>query len=214
MLRMMTIAPEEAGAIALVHALVGRKVIASIGHSAATCEEAARGISAGINHATHIFNAMRGSDGSDEGVAGAVLYDRKVFAEVILDLVHVSRASFALLMRAKYPDKAILITDSVKALRQNGVKKSLGAYRFADGRLAGSALTMIAAVKNAVKRCGLSLADAVRLATLNPARLLGLDRSKGSIKPGNDADIVIFDKDFNVKMTIVRGKIMYRTKGF
>ncbi|MBU0895234.1 MAG: amidohydrolase family protein, partial [Candidatus Omnitrophica bacterium] len=82
------------------------------------------------------------------------------------------------------------------------------------GTIAGSNLTMIGAVKNAVRACGVALADAVAFATINPARLLGVDARKGSIAKEKDADIVIFDKDFDVKMTIVRGKIAYRKRGF
>jgi N-acetylglucosamine-6-phosphate deacetylase len=212
--RMMTIAPEKKGALSLVRALVKNGIIASIGHSYATYDEAKQGISAGIRHATHVFNAMRGTDGCKPGVVGAALSDNRVFAEIILDLIHVRETFFGLLVRAKGLDKVVLVTDSVKALHQKGVKKALGAYRFAGGRLAGSALTMMGAVKNAVTACGLSLPDAVRLATLNPARLLSAQVRKGAIEAGKDADIVIFDKDFNVKMTIVRGKIMYRKRGF
>jgi N-acetylglucosamine-6-phosphate deacetylase len=107
----------------------------------------------------------------------------------------------------------ILITDSVKALDRDEHDEDQikgGVYRLRDGTIAGSQLTMIDSVRNAVRRLGIDLKDAIRFASLNPARLLGLDAQKGSISKGKDADIVIFDKDFNVKMTIVRGRIVYR----
>ncbi len=212
-LKMMTIAPEQKGALPLVRMLAGNEVIASIGHSYATYDEAKKGMRAGIRHATHVFNAMRGMDSREPGVAGAALSDDRVFVEVILDFIHVHETLFALLVQAKDIDKVILVTDSVKALTQKGVKYSRGAYRFPDGKLAGSSLSMIKAVKNAVA-CGVKLPEAIRFATLNPATLLGVQAGKGSIASGKDADLVIFDKKFNIKMAIVRGKIMYQRKGF
>ena len=214
LMRIMTIAPELKGARTLIRVITKNKIIASLGHSYATDRQARSGIDAGIRHATHVFNAMRGKDACGAGAAGAILADKRVFAEVILDLIHVHEALFGRLLRAKGFDKVILITDSVRSERRRGVRMARGAYRFKDGKLAGSALTMIGAVKNAVERCGLSIPHAVRLATLNPARFLGIAGTKGSIAAGKDADIVIFDKNFDIKMTIVRGKIIYQKKGF
>ena len=212
-LKMMTIAPELKGAGALVRLLARRGVRPSIGHSYATCAQAEKGIEAGIRHATHMFNAMRATASREPGVVGAVLSDRRVWAEVILDRIHVHEALFGLLIQAKGLDKVVLVTDSVRALPGKGVKRAAGAYRFASGKLAGSALTMIGAVRNAV-RCGLSIPDAIRLATVNPARLFGVGRRRGAIAAGKDADLVIFDKNFDVNMTIMRGRIMFRKRGF
>ena len=212
-LKMMTLAPEQKGALPLIRTLIRSGIVASIGHSYATYREAENGIAAGITHATHVFNAMRDMDSREPGVVGAALSDNKVFAEIILDLVHVHAKLFSLLVQVKEIDKVVLVTDSVKALTQKGVKYSRGAYRFPDGKLAGSSLTMIEAVKNAVA-CGLKLPEAVRFATLNPATLLGVQARKGSIAIGKDADLAIFDEKFNIKMTIVRGKIAYQRKGF
>lgn len=212
-LKIMTLAPEVKGAIPLVRSLTRNGILASIGHSYATYREAKEGLAAGITHATHVFNAMRGMDSREPGVVGAVLSDKRVFTEIILDLIHVHETLFALLVQVKDIDKVVLVTDSVKALKQKEVKHSAGAYRFPDGKLAGSSLTMIEAVKNAVA-CGLRLPEAVRFATLNPAALLGVQARKGSIAVGKDADLAIFDEKFNIKMTIVRGKIMYQRKGF
>ncbi len=212
-LKMMTVAPELKGAAALIRLLVAGGVQPSIGHSYATCGEAEGGIRAGISHATHIFNAMRPTASLEPGVVGAVLSDGRVWAEIILDRIHVHEALFGLLVQAKGLDKVVLVTDSIRACPGKGVKRTAGAYRFASGRLAGSALTMIEAVRNAV-RCGLAIPDAVRLATVNPARLFGVGRRKGAIAPGKDADLVIFDKNFDVNMTIMRGRIMFRKRGF
>jgi len=225
-LKLMTIAPELKDAKPLIKLLRKHKIIASIGHSDATYESAIEGIDAGITHATHTFNAMSGIDRREPGVVGAVLMDDRVTAEVILDLIHAHGALFGLLLKSKKRDKVVVVTDSLASTEVvhsrrvglnlpygmlKGIRMTGGAYRFKDGKLAGSSLTMIGALKNAVKYCGLPLLDAIRLITLNPAKLLGVDNKKGLIGAGKDADIVIFDKDFNVKATIVRGKIAYST---
>jgi N-acetylglucosamine-6-phosphate deacetylase len=139
--------------------------------------------------------------------------DTRIWAEIILDRIHVHEALFGLLLQAKGPDRVILITDSVSSCPQKGVKKSGGAYRLRNGALAGSSLTMIKAVQNAV-RCGLALTDAVALATSNPARVFGVYAGKGSLGMGKDADLVVFDKNFDVKTTVVHGRIVFRKKGF
>lgn len=175
--------------------------------SAVNYEE--RGIEAGIIHATHIFNAMSPFGKHDAGAAGASLLDARVAAEIILDLKHVRRAMFELLMRAKSKYKIILVTDSIAA-ETDGASLKEGVYKLKDGTTAGSALTMIKAVENAVEKCDVGIIDAVNFASLNPARLLGIDNRTGSIEAGKDADIVVFDRDFNVKMTFVRGRIVYK----
>lgn len=247
-LKIMTIAPELEGARPLINILRKNGIIASIGHSAASYEKAIEGIDSGVTHATHTFNAMSGIDPStslrvdgersrtidrrEPGVVGAVLMDDRVTAEIILDLVHVHKALFGLLMKAKGKEKIIIITDSISSeiasARFAGLAMTRkmepvpilkpvpiftgGAYRFQNGRLAGSSLTMIGALKNAVTDCNVPLSDAIRFITLNPARLLGVEKSKGSIAPGKDADIVVFDKEFNVKATIIRGRIAYKAR--
>jgi len=245
LLKMMTIAPELEGALPLIRTLTRKGIIASLGHSDATCREARAGIDAGITHATHLFNAMRPIKGQRDcfgpaacpikgqvggrtlamterpgapcmmrgvsaGAPAAILSDKRVVAEVIADMVHVPSARLVLAACEKGADRMILITDSITAELPKGAWKEGGVYWLRKRVKAGSCLTMIGAVKNAVRLCGIPLVEAVRMASLNPARLLGLERSKGSIAPGKDADLVIFDEDFNVKMTIVRGRIAYQ----
>jgi len=237
-LKIMTIAPEVAGAISLVKTLKKNHIIASLGHSDATCKEAAAGIDAGITHATHLFNAMSGlyrsslrglrsrpkqskkeiasgtscprNDVSVSDAVAAILSDKRVTAEIIADMVHVDSARFILAASVKGADKIIMVTDSITAEAPKGAWKEDGVYWLRKNVKAGSALTMIDAVKNAVTTGGLSLVDAVRLVTINPARLLGVEGRKGAIVVGKDADLVMFDNDFKVKMTMVRGRIMYK----
>jgi N-acetylglucosamine-6-phosphate deacetylase len=208
-LKLMTVAPELRSAKPLIKLLHKYKIIASIGHSDATYEQAVEGVDAGITHATHTFNAMSGTARRNPGVVGAVLMDDRVIAEVILDFIHVHRALFGLLLKLKNRNKVIVVTDSLVSEPSKNTMAVDGAYRFADGRLAGSSLTMIGALKNAVKSFDLSLQEALNMITLNPARLLGVESKKGSIAAGKDADIVIFDKEFDVKMTMIRGRIAF-----
>lgn len=208
-LKIMTLAPELRDAHPLIKLLRNNKIIASIGHSDASYDSAIEGIDAGITHSTHTFNAMSGIDRRDPGVAGAVLMDDRVAAEIILDFVHVHGALFELLLKTKDVDKVIVVTDSLAAGPPANAALEGGAYRFKDGKLAGSSLTMIEALKNAVKGANIPLEEALKTITINPARLLGVEREKGSIASGKDADIVVFDKEFNVKMTMVRGRIAH-----
>lgn len=209
LLKIMTIAPELQGVKPLLRTLVKDGIIPSVGHSDASYEDAVTGIDAGIRHATHAFNAMSPLDRRSPGVIGAILLDERVTIEMILDLVHVHRALFALLTKVKNKKNVIIITDSIVAEPHKGTARIGGAYRFEDGRLAGSALNMIEALKNAVTKCNIKLTDAVRMVTMNPAVFLGVSDHKGSLEAGKDADIVVFDKDFNVKATVVRGRIAY-----
>lgn len=213
-LRIMTVAPELIGVNGLIGLLRRKKITASIGHSDANFEEALHGVESGINHATHIFNAMRGMDGRDPGAAGIALLDDRITAEIILDLVHVRGELFKLLLKTKGIDKVILVTDSIRHEFPNKAKYGRGVYRLKNGKLAGSSLTMIKAVKNAVRIGKVSLVDAINMATLNPAKLLGVRNKKGIIAAGMDADMVIFDREFDVKATILSGKIVYRKGGF
>ncbi len=213
LLKILTIAPELHGARKLIRILGKKKIVASMGHTSADHEGGAKGIDAGITHATHLFNGMRRMAANGSSAAFACLSDDRVVVEIIFDLIHVQPELLYLALAMKKKESIVLITDSVKA-EAGGSKFGGGVYRIRDGTIAGSSLTMIGAVKNAVRACGVALTDAVAFATINPAKLLGVDARKGSIAKGKDADIVIFDKDFDVKMTIVRGKIAYRKRGF
>ncbi len=214
LLKIMTIAPELKGAIALIRMLCGNSVLASIGHTDASFAEARSGIDSGARHATHIFNGMRGVDRREPGAAGAVLLDERVSAEIVLDLVHVHSAAFEILARVKDRNKIVLITDSIVSMRPDPANRAGKVFKNSDGSILGSSLTMIGAIKNAVVSCGHGIIEAVTYATRNPARVLGLEGRKGTLGAGADADIVIFDRDFDVKMTMIGGNIVYRAKGF
>jgi N-acetylglucosamine-6-phosphate deacetylase len=211
----LTIAPELDGALELIRDAVEKNVCVSIGHSNASREEAAAGVCAGARHATHTFNAMRRLDHRDPGLLGAILTDGRLTADIIADGLHVCPEIVDLFLRAKGVDGAVLITDGISATGMPDGTYHLGSYQVevregrceSHGKLAGSVLTMDRAVRNVMKFGGISFQDAIRLATLNPARVLGIQNRKGVLQVGADADIAVFSPDGEVRQTIVGGAV-------
>jgi len=216
-IKIVTLAPEIPGAMELLARIRRIGAVPSVGHSDATYDETIEALDQGIALFTHLFNAMRKCNHREPGVVGAAL-DSDVMVELICDGIHVHPAIIRLLLKAKGHDAICLITDSISATGLADGKYSLGGLavfvqagqaRLADGTLAGSTLTMNQAVQNFIEFTGCSLPAAVKTASLNPARLLGVQDCKGSLEAGKDADIVIFDKGFNIRYTIIGGEIVY-----
>jgi N-acetylglucosamine-6-phosphate deacetylase len=211
--RMMTIAPELPGALEVISEAARRKVCVSIGHSDATIEAARAGVRAGARHATHTFNAMRPLDHRDPGILGEVLTDSHLSADVIADGIHVAPEVVELFLRAKGIERSVLITDATAAAGMPDGTYQLGPIQVEvkdgrctkDGKLAGSVLTMDAAVRNVTKFGTWSLRDAVRAATFNPAHVAGLDKH-GQLVPGAEANIVVLGPNGEVRKTIVGGR--------
>jgi N-acetylglucosamine-6-phosphate deacetylase len=221
-LRMMTIAPELAGSLEIIRRLADSGVIASFGHSSATYEQTLKGIEAGISHVTHLFNAMPPLHHRSPGPLLAIFGAGGTTVQVIPDGVHlhhrVIKFAFELLGAAR----CVTITDGMQAMGlpdgtyvYNGVEYESrgGAARYRDGTLIGTTLGMIDVVRRLMEFTGCSLETAVRTASRNPARLLGLDSAKGEIAAGKDADLVILDHDYSVWATIVGGRVAYRKGG-
>jgi N-acetylglucosamine-6-phosphate deacetylase len=173
------------------------------------------GIAAGARHATHTFNAMRALDHRDPGLLAAVLADRRLTADIIADGIHVDPIVVDLFVRAKGIDAAVLITDGISATGMpDGIYK-LGEFEVtvrdgrceSNGRLAGSVLTLDRAVRNMASFAKLRLQDSIRMATLNPARVLGLQLRKGVLRKGADADLVVFTHSGEVVQTILGGVV-------
>jgi N-acetylglucosamine-6-phosphate deacetylase len=210
----MTVAPELPGAPEMIKEAASRGVCISLGHSNATLAETEAGIAAGARHATHTFNAMRPLDHREPGVLGAVLSDDRVTADLIADGIHVHPEIVKLFLRAKGPQSAVLITDAISATGMGDGKFRLGGFEVEvkgdrceyDGKLAGSVLTLDRAVRNIVQFTGWSLPQAIRLATLNPARVLGRN-DIGIIAPGAKADFVVLSPSGEVQRTIINGEI-------
>jgi N-acetylglucosamine-6-phosphate deacetylase len=211
--RMMTIAPELPGAIEVIAEAARRKVCVSIGHSDAVVEAARAGVRAGARHATHTFNAMRPLDHRDPGILGEVLTDGQITADIIADGIHVAPEIVKLFLNAKGKDGSVLITDATAAAGMPDGTYQLGPILVEvkdgrctlDGKLAGSVLTMDRAVRNITRFAGWSLQDAVRAATLNPARVVGLKKC-GVIAEGAEANLVLMSSAGEVLKTMVRGQ--------
>ncbi|UCH85958.1 MAG: N-acetylglucosamine-6-phosphate deacetylase [Dehalococcoidia bacterium] len=217
-LKLIALAPELAGARKLIAAARDQGLVVSIGHSDATYEEALEGISLGVTHATHCFNAMRPFHHRDPGCLGAILASPQVAAELIADGVHVHPGAMALLLRAKGHQRTILVTDGVApaglspgtySLAGRQIKVTSGRAILADGTLAGSVSTMDQMVRNLVRLGLATLQQALRMASLNPAAALGLEGGKGRIAPGFDADLVALDDGLEVAMTFVGGELAF-----
>ncbi len=209
----MTIAPELHGAEEVIELATRNGVRVSLGHSNAGAAEVYRARAAGARHATHMFNAMRRMDHRDPGIVAAVLTDPGFTADIIADGVHVSPEFIKLFLAAKGDERAILISDAISATGMPDGKYKLGDFEVdvkglecrSNGRLAGSVLTMDAAVRNIMQTATWELRRCVRMASLNPARLLGIDESKGALEVGKDADIVVLTPAGEVVKTIVGG---------
>jgi N-acetylglucosamine-6-phosphate deacetylase len=215
--RIMTLAPELPNSLEAIELLLEEGAVASAGHTDATCEEVTRAVDAGLSLGTHLYNAMRPLAHREPGTVGALLTDDRVKVGIIADGVHVHEAALRLAYRAKGSEGLILVTDAMQAagmppgdyeLGQRKVHLEDGAVRLPDGTLAGSALTMDEAVRNAVRFLVVSLAQAVGMAAETPAAALNLD-GKGKIAVGCDADFVLLDSEGTVLETIVAGETVY-----
>ncbi|HLG00051.1 MAG TPA: amidohydrolase family protein [Acidimicrobiia bacterium] len=203
LVRIVTLAPELAGAIDAVELLVSRGIVVAVGHSGASASEARAALDAGASLVTHVFNAMRPLGHRDPGLIGVALTDPRATVSVIADGVHLDDAILALILRAKAPDGVALVTDAV-ASSDSRVQVSDGAPRLADGTLAGSILTMDRAVARAVG-VGASLPQAVAAASTVPARVVGLT-DRGIIAPGTRADLVCLNPDHSVDAVWIAGE--------
>ena len=218
-LRLVTLAPEIPGSLEAIAWLKERGVMVSIGHSDATYEQALAGFEAGITHATHTYNGMRGLHHREPGVLGAILATPGIWAELIADLVHVHPGAIQVMLRSVGAQRVVLITDAVQAtglpdgeymLGDHPIFVKDGAARLEEGNLAGSTLTMLRAVNNMIGVVGVSISDAFRMASHNPAQSIGL-KDRGWIREGNRADFVILTDGFGVQKTIIAGKVAYST---
>lgn len=219
LIRIVTIAPEMPGAKKLIRWLYKHNIIASAGHSNATYKQVQEGIAIGLNHVTHIFNAMTGFSHREPGIVGAALFSPELIVEMIADGIHLHPLAMKLVIKVKEMEKIVLITDSMRAASKPDGIYNLGGQevivadgeaRLKDGTLAGSVLTLDKAVRNMVNLVGLSFIEAIRMVTINPAKCLGIEDKKGSLELGKDADIVILNKKLEVDATLVKGKIIYK----
>lgn len=221
-IKIVTLAPEVAGADELIGYLKENGVVASIGHTDATFEDVEKAKALGATNITHTFNAQTPLHHRKAGVVGAALFDDQLVCELICDTIHVSVPAMKLLVKCKPSDKVVLITDSMRAkwlpdgvseLGGQTVIVKNGEARLENGALAGSVLKMNHAVKNMVEKVGVDFCTAIDFATANPAKSLGIFGECGSICVGKRADFTVLDQEFNVIATYVGGKRVFTSKG-
>ncbi len=216
-IKQVTLAYEENGK-ELVNYLRDNKVVASLGHTDATCDQALEAVREGVTSFTHTYNAMKPLHHREAGTVGAALLADEAYCEMICDLIHLNKNAIKVLYKAKGKEKLIAITDGIEAKHLPDGQYQLGGQpvyvkngeaRLIDGTLAGSTLLMNNALKNIQNVLELSMEDTIDMATKNPALNLGIYDTKGSIKEGKDADFAIIDKDYNVYMTVCEGKVVF-----
>lgn len=215
--RLVTLAPELPGALELVRVLRSRGIVISAGHSMADYSQAIAGFDAGITYGTHLFNAMPPLDHRAPGLPGALLTDPRVTVGIIPDGVHVHPALVDLAFRAKGTARLSVVTDAMAALGNPPGRYVLGDFpvkvdessaRLDDGRLAGSILKHVAALRNLVAFTGCSLREALATFTTTPAVVLNL-QDRGRIAPGYYADLVLFTPELHVAATYVEGECVW-----
>lgn len=218
-LRLVSLAPEYPENHWLIDECVKRGITVSAAHTAATYEQMQAAFLRGVSHATHTFNAMVGLHHREPGTVGAVLTASQVTCELIADNIHVHPAVMQVLLAAKGDNGVVLVTDAIRGaglpdgayeVDARTVTIREGVVRLPDGTLAGSVLTMDRAVYNLMRATGRPLESVWKASSLNAARAIGVADRKGSLDVGKDADMVLVDRDVNVHLTVVEGRVVYR----
>ena len=217
-LKVMALAPELPDSDEIIRYLTAKGIKVMLGHTNATHQQTCNALDAGACGGVHVFNGMRGIHHRDPGCAGAVLLDDQAYCEVIADGVHLHPAILQLIYRLKGPQKIGLISDCIVAgglndgsyrLGMLDVTVKNGVARTNSGSLAGSTLTLDKAVDNLVKLADIPVLEAVHMASLAPAKFLGVDNSLGSISIGKRACFAIVNRKFQVQTTIIDGKVVF-----
>lgn len=213
-IKLVDIAPEcEGGRAFIEHTTTYCRV--SLAHTMAAYEQAKQAFGYGITHATHLFNAMEGLHHRRPGAVGAVMEDACVTAELICDGFHIHPVVLQIACKVLGENRTVIVSDSMRAagladgiseLGGQTVRVQNGQARLLDGTLAGSATNMQDEVKNLI-RFGIPLRQVIKSATINPARVIGLDHKIGSIAVGKDADLVVLDEHYDIRMVFAKGQL-------
>ena len=218
--RQVTLAPELPGAPDIAKLLSESGIVVALGHSNEDYKGASAALRGHWGHVTHTFNAQRGFHHREPGVLGAVLASDDVTAELIADGIHAHPGAMKILVRCLGTDRVVLITDAMAGAGLPDGHYSLvglevtvkdGRATNADGTIAGSTGTMDLCVRNVTRLVGVPLAEAVKMASLNPARAIGLNGSLGSLEVGRSANLVLLDQDVNIDASVVNGRLVYGT---
>ncbi len=216
-IRVVALAPELEGATDMIAFLKDNQIRIAIGHSDSDAETVRQAIESGVTIATHLYNGMRTFTHREPGIVGACLTNDALRAELIADGIHLQQIAIEIAIRCKSSDNIILISDAMRAagladgtyeLGGQTVISENGYARLVDGTLAGSTLNLNKAVKNMVDLFGVGMVDAVKMASLNPAKAIGFDHLIGSISLGKTADLLLFDDHVNIMHIIKNGVLV------
>ena len=218
-IKIVSLAPEVEGSEELIAYLTENGIVSSIGHTDAKCADIEKAIAKGASNVTHTYNAQTPLHHREIGTVGSAMLFDELNCELICDTIHVSVPAMRLLVKNKPADKLSLITDAMRAkgipdgvseLGGQVVYVKNGEARLEDGTLAGSVLRMNRAVQNMVEKVGVPFTQAVDYATINPARMVGIDGEAGSIAVGKRADFTVLNANYDVLCTVVGGKVVYK----
>ena len=218
-IKQVTMAPELENADRISDVFQKNHVVVALGHSNTDFKTASTALKGKFSHVTHTFNAQSSFNHRAPGVIGAVLASENVTTELIADKVHVHTGAMKILYRCVGKDRLILITDAMPGaglpdgtydLVGHEVIVKDGYAKLADGTIAGSTAGLIDCVVNIHQDVDLSINDALQCATYNPAKFLGKEDDIGTIEPGMEANLILFDEEFNIQFVLVQGKIVYQ----
>lgn len=214
----VTIAPELPSAREVIAFLSRQGVTVAAGHSMATYEETLEAISWGVSVGNHTYNAMRSFHHRDPGIVGAVLSNRRIWAEVLCDGIHVHPGAILALLAAKGTGRTYLVSDAIapaglspglyNSLGSDIIIDEIGRAFLSDGTLAGSTTTLLRCVKNVMRWTGEPLERVIPMATVNPSLVANVFDRKGTLSPGKDADLVVLDDNDEVVLSVVRGNVV------
>lgn len=217
-IRQMTIAPENPGAAEIAAHCRRQGVVAAIGHTNTDYATASAALKGDFTHVTHTFNAQSGFDHRAPGVFGAILTSDDITAELIADTIHVHPGAMKLLLRCLGKDRVALITDAMAGAGLSDGDYDLvgqrvfvrgGKATLENGTIAGSTALLNQCVRNIVKEVGVPMQSALQMANYNPARAIGMENKVGSVSEGRQANLTVLDEDANVRLTMVKGQIVF-----
>jgi N-acetylglucosamine-6-phosphate deacetylase len=217
-IRQVTLAAELPGASEVAARFRAEGVVVSLGHTDSDYEVASAALRGHFTHVTHTFNAQRGFSHREPGALGAILASDRVTAELIADTIHVHPGAMKVLLRCLGTDRVVLITDAMAAAGLGDGRYDLvgetvmvrgGRATLLDGTIAGSTASLSECVRNVHQKVGVPLPESVKMASLNPARAMGLADRLGSITVGKDASLTVVDENWNVQLTMVSGRVVY-----
>lgn len=222
LLRQVTFAPELQGGLELASAIVSSGAVAAMGHTDASMSEAQAAIEVGVRHVTHLLNAMRPMHQREGGPVTAALLDPGVTCELICDGTHVAPEVLRLVYRVLGPQRFVMVTDNLQIAGTDSLATKFAGYPVdvsgpvamrGDGTIVGSMATFDHHFRTAVRALGIDAAMCFKLASANPARVVGVHDRKGAIRPGMDADLVLLDADLHVAATVCRGELVFCREG-